>query len=83
MLITMFKDPHRDKANISGQLLQIWVQPERRNAEAVERAEYAVKYPEDIRILGEGLEDQLQVYIFPQIGKLRIYSPNVLKKGNR
>jgi len=77
------KVSHRDKANFSGQLLQIWVQPERRNAEAVERAEYVMKYPEDIRILGESLEDQLKVYIFPQIGKLRIYSPNVLKKGNR
>ena len=80
------KVPHRHKANLSEQLKQIWLQPDRRSAERLAELlikEYEGKYPEAMRCLEEGLEDSLQFYNFPEIDKRRISSTNVLERTNR
>jgi len=73
----------KEKKVFSEKMKQIRVQPDRKGdvqTAKIFMAELRQKYPDAVAVLGEGLEDSLQFYAFPEFDQRRIASTNVLER---
>ena len=64
----------------------IWLAPTREQAHRLAEEicrQYEHRFPKAVRCLGEGLEDSLSFYAFPQLDPRKISSTNVLERLNR
>lgn len=77
--------PHKAKESFGAQIKHIWLQPTIEDARLMAKKisdKYAVKYPEAILCLEEGLEDSLQFFNFETIDRRKISSTNTLERLN-
>ena len=80
------KVPHKEKRRFAAHLKQVWLQPDKKSARraATQPAqEYGERFPDAIRCFGEGLEDSLQFYSFPEIDPKKISSTNMSERTIR
>ncbi len=76
----------KSKKHFAEKLKQIWLQPDYESAKKYAAAfmnEYALKYPQAIKVLEDGLEDSLQFFTFPEIDSRKISSTNLLERLNK
>ena len=75
---------HRDKAELAGQLKEIWFASSTgaRARAAALGEKYVAKYPKAIETLEDGLEDSLSFYAFPKLDSRKIASTNMLERLN-
>ncbi len=75
--------PAKDKESFAAKLKQIWQQPDYESAKRYAGLlieEYETRFPKAVEVLGNGLEDFLQYYEFPEIDAKKISSTNVLER---